>query len=156
MTYRTNPKTGEKYRFSATAACAGRQKVEGSEEEIIDQDAVNELVDYALAHGVNYFDTAPPYCQGKSEKATGEALRRHPRDSYYIATKMSNHRLAGQGLSPQEMYDQSVAMYRKSFRELSTDYFDYYLMHIVGSGDGMPTLMERFSTTAARLPAERA
>lgn len=145
MTYRTNPKTGEKVSILGYGCMRWpTKKVEGSEEEIIDQDAVNELVDYALAHGVNYFDTAPPYCQGKSEKATGEALRRHPRDSYYIATKMSNHRLAGQGLSPQEMYDQSVAMYRKSFRELSTDYFDYYLMHIVGSGDGMPTLMERF------------
>lgn len=45
--------------------------------EMVDQDAVNKLVDYALAHGVNYFDTAPPYCQGQSEEATGIALSRH-------------------------------------------------------------------------------
>lgn len=53
------------------------------EGEIVNQEEVNRLVDYALAHGVNYFDTAPPYCQGLSEEATGIALSRHPRDSYY-------------------------------------------------------------------------
>lgn len=71
-------------------------------------------------------------------------MNRHPRDSYYLATKMSNHRLAGNGLSPAELYDESVKMYRKSFENLGTDYFDYYLLHIVGGGSGMPLLMERF------------
>ena len=58
--------------------------------QVVDQEEVNRLVDYALAHGVNYFDTAPPYCQGLSEEATGIALSRHPRNSYYIATKKSS------------------------------------------------------------------
>lgn len=58
--------------------------------QVVDQEKVNRLVDYALAHGVNYFDTAPPYCQGLSEEATGIALSRHPRNSYYIATKKSS------------------------------------------------------------------
>ena len=79
----------------------------------------------------------------KNNSNTG-ALKRHPRDSYYIATKMSNHRLVGQGSSPQELYDESVKMYRNSFRDLQTDYIDYYLLHIVGIGEGLPTLMERF------------
>lgn len=57
---------------------------------MIDQDAVNELVDYAIAHGVNYFDTSPMYVQGWSEKSTGIALKRHPRESFYLATKLSN------------------------------------------------------------------
>ena len=47
---------------------------------VIDQDAVNELVDYALAHGVNYFDTSPFYVQVWSEHETAKALSRHPRD----------------------------------------------------------------------------
>lgn len=55
----------------------------------IDQEAVNELIDYAMAHGVNYYDTAPIYGQGWSEKVTGTALKRHPREKYFIATKMS-------------------------------------------------------------------
>ena len=45
-----------------------------SDGNVIDQDAVNELVDYAIAHGVNYFDTSPVYCQGFSERATGAAF----------------------------------------------------------------------------------
>ncbi len=145
MTYRLNPKSGEKVSLLGYGCMRWPVMPDpAGEGEIIDQDAVNSLVDYALAHGINYFDTAPPYCRGLSEKATGIALNRHPRDSYYIATKMSNHRLVGQGSSPQELYDESVKMYRNSFRDLQTDYIDYYLLHIVGIGEGLPTLMERF------------
>ena len=46
----------------------------------INQEEVNRLVDFALAHGVNYFDTSPVYLGGDSERATAEALNRHPRD----------------------------------------------------------------------------
>lgn len=145
MTYRLNPKSGEKVSLLGYGCMRWPVMPDSAGEgEIIDQDAVNSLVDYALAHGINYFDTAPPYCRGLSEKATGIALKRHPRDSYYIATKMFNHRLVGQGSSPQELYDESVRMYRNSFRDLQTDYIDYYLLHIVGIGEGLPTLMERF------------
>ena len=145
MTYRTDPKTKEQ--ISLLGYGCMRWPMMPSPDgtgDVIDQEAVNRLVDYALAHGVNYFDTAPPYCRGLSEKATGTALKRHPRNSYYLATKMSNHRLAGQGLSPEELFDASVKMYRRSFEELQADYFDYYLLHIVGIGSGMPFLMERF------------
>ena len=101
------------------------------EGQIVDQEEVNRLVDSALAHGINYFDTAPPYCQGLSEEATGIALSRHPRDSYFIATKMSNHRLYGAGLRGKELQEASVKMYQDSFKHLRTDYFDYYLFHIL-------------------------
>ncbi|MGM9760677.1 MAG: aldo/keto reductase [Parabacteroides sp.] len=111
---------------------------------VIDQEMVNQLVDYALAHGVNYFDTAPVYLQGWSEESTGIALKRHPRDSYFIATKMSNQRLAGQGLSPQEMFEASVQMYHNSMEKLQTDYLDYYLLHNLGGGSGIPLFNERF------------
>ena len=116
-------------------------------EEIIDQDAVNELVDYALSHGVNYFDTAPSYVRGKSEEATGKALSRHPRDSYYIATKMSNHHLARTGMKGKELYDASVEMYHNSMKKLQTDYIDYYLLHNCGGETGMPFFEQRFIET---------
>ena len=145
MTYRTNPGNGDKVSLLGYGCMRWpTMPSPDGEGEIIDQEAVNDLVDYALAHGVNYFDTAPPYCRGLSEKATGTALKRHKRDSYFIATKMSNHRLTDRGLSPEELFDASVEMYRKSFRDLETDYIDYYLLHIVGMGRGLPTLMERF------------
>lgn len=104
--------------------------------ELIDQDAVNELVDYAIAHGVNYFDTSPVYVQGWSEKATGIALKRHPREKLYIATKLSNFANYSR--------ENSLAMYRKSFEELQVDYLDYYLLHSIGGGDGMQTFNRRY------------
>lgn len=91
---------------------------------VIDQQAVNELVDYAMEHGVNYFDTAPVYCQGWSETTMGIALSRHPRESYAIATKlsnMSNHTL-----------EASIKLYKRSFEVLKVDYIDYYVVHSVG------------------------
>ncbi|MBR5803103.1 MAG: aldo/keto reductase [Bacteroidaceae bacterium] len=101
--------------------------------EMIDQDAVNALVDYAIAHGVNYFDTSPVYVQGWSEKSTGIALKRHPRESYYVATKLSNF--------SNPTRENSMAMYRRSFEELQVDYIDYYLLHSVGNGQ---TLKQRY------------
>lgn len=145
MTYRNNPKTGEKVSILGYGCMRWPMMPNpAGEGEIVDQEAVNRLVDYAIAHGVNYFDTAPPYVRGLSEEATGIALSRHPRESYYIATKMSNHRLAGNGLSPQELFDASVAMYKNSLKQLRTDYIDYYLLHTIGGGSGMPFLNERF------------
>ena len=102
-----------------------------------DQDEVNELVDYAIAHGVNYFDTAPMYMRGQSEVLTGNALARHPREKFYIATKMSNQneRLWD--------FDEAVKMYRQSFERLRVDYIDYYLLHSIGGG-GVDALKGRF------------
>ncbi len=103
--------------------------------EIVDQDGVNELVDYAIAHGVNYFDTAPVYVQGWSERATANALKRYPRESYYLATKLSNFS------NPSR--EASMKMYHDSFRELQTDYIDFYLLHSLGGG-GMDNFRRRF------------
>ena len=88
MTYRTNPKTGDRvsllgFGMMRLPSVGGRSAREGNEE--IDQETVNQLVDYALEHGVNYFDTSPAYCRGGSERATGIALSRHPRNKYFIA-----------------------------------------------------------------------
>ncbi len=102
-----------------------------------EQEQVNELVDYALAHGVNYFDTAPIYGGGSNEEATGKALSRHPRDKYYVATKMSNQH------DSLWSFEKAKEMYDNSFRKLQVDYIDYYLLHSVGGG-GIDNLKARF------------
>lgn len=102
---------------------------------VIDQEAVNRLVDYAIAHGVNYFDTSPVYVQGWSEKSTGIALKRHPREKLFIATKLSNFQ--------NWTRENSIAMYEQSFKDLQTDYIDYYLLHSIGNG-GMKTFKARY------------
>ena len=103
--------------------------------DLIDQDEVNRLVDYAMAHGVNYYDTSPVYVQGWSEKATGIALKRHPRESFKIATKLSNF--------ANYTRENSIQMYRQSFVDLQVDYIDYYLLHSIGNG-GIKTFRARY------------
>ena len=115
--------------------CCAREGGKG--DEVIDQPMVNELVDYALAHGVNYFDTSPAYCRGLSERATGTALKRHPRDKYFIATKLSNFSPDTWGRAA------SMRMYRRSFEELQVDYIDYLLLHGIGMG-GMDAFRGRY------------
>ena len=130
MTYRTNPNTGDK--VSILGYGMMRLPVEGGgtfrdhPDANIDQEMVNQQIDYALEHGVNYFDTSPAYCKGLSEHATGIALARHPRNSYYIATKLSN-------FSPSTWSrEASINMFENSLKELQTDYVDYLLLHSIG------------------------
>ena len=76
-------------------------------------------------------------CKVFSEKATGIALSRHPRDKYFIATKLSN-------FSPDTWSrEASLRMYHKSFTELQVDYIDYMLLHGIGMG-GMDALKGRY------------
>lgn len=140
MTYRTSPRTGEKVSLLGYGCMRWPQIGEGSEHAgELDQEAINELVDYAIAHGVNYFDTSPAYCKGRSEEATGIALKRHPRDKYLIATKLSN-------FAPQTWSrEASMKMYNDSFKNLQVDYIDYLLLHGIGMGDdGMETFRQRY------------
>ena len=128
MTYRTQQGTGEKVSLLGF----GMMRLPRDNQEL-----VNQLVDYAIAHGVNYFDTAPMYGRGLNEEIVGNALCRHPRDKYFIATKMSNY---------DEKYwdlEEAKKMYANSFEKLRVDYFDYYLMHGVGQ-DGLKTFEKRY------------
>lgn len=87
----------------------------------LDQEQINQMIDYALAHGINYFDTAPAY--GDSERATGEALSKHKRESYFLATKMSNFR--------NSELEACKQMFATSLKNLRTTYFDYFLLHSI-------------------------
>lgn len=128
MTMRKNPNNGDMvsilgYGMMRLPVMA---KEKDEDPDVIDQEMVNKQVDYALEHGVNYFDTSPAYCQGKSESATGEALSRHDRKKYYVATKLSN--FAPQTWSREE----SQKMVRQSMEFLKVDYIDYLLLHAIG------------------------
>ena len=133
MTYRVHPQSGDKVSILGYG-CMRWPMIKNEEgKDIIDQETTNKLVDYALEHGVNYFDTAPVYLQGQSEKATGIALKRHPRESYFIATKLSNFSNASR--------ENSLEMYYRSFENLQTDYIDYYLLHSIS---GMDAFQKRY------------
>ena len=134
MVYRENPANGDKVSLIGFG-CMRWPMIEKDGKRVIDQDAVNEMVDYALEHGINYFDTSPAYLMGQSEKAAGIALSRHPRDTYYIATKLSNFN--------NQTPEASIQMYKDSFDQLKTDYFDYYLLHSIGTG-GVEAFRKRY------------
>ena len=121
MEMRTNPNSGDRVSLLGYGCMRWQMKKDADGRDIVDQDSVDELVDYAIAHGVNYFDTSPVYLQGQSEEATARALLRHPREKYFIATKMSNF----QGHSREA----SLRMYHRSFEIFRTDRMDYYLLH---------------------------
>lgn len=139
MTYRTNPNTGDTVSILGYGCMRFPTlgMANGSDDQTLDQEAINKLVDRALEAGVNYFDTSPAYCQGQSEKAIGTALARHPRDKYYIATKLSN-------FAPQTWpREKSIEMFENSLQYLQTDYVDYLLLHAIGGG-GMNNLHQRY------------
>jgi hypothetical protein len=135
MTYRTNPKTGEKVSLLGYGMMRLPTKPDNAEE--FDQDMINRQVDYAIEHGMNYFDTSPAYCRGLSERCTGIALSRHKRNEYFVATKLSNFDPRSQSR------ESSIEMYHNSMKELQVDYIDYYLLHAIGGG-GMNNLHQRY------------
>ena len=88
-----------------------------------DQAAVDEMVDYAIEHGVNYFDTAWGYHGGQSEVVLGRALARHPRDSYYLADKFPGYDLSNMGKVKE--------IFERQLEKTGAGYFDFYLFHNV-------------------------
>ncbi|MBR6847539.1 MAG: aldo/keto reductase [Bacteroidales bacterium] len=143
MTYRINPNSGDKvsllgYGMMRLPMVDGATFRDNPNAQI-DQDMVNEEIDYALEHGVNYFDTSPVYTRGHSEEATGIALSRHPRNSYYLATKLSNFSPSTWGT------EASKAMFENSLKYLRTDYVDYLLLHSIGGSSNELGCMEMFN-----------
>lgn len=88
---------------------------------LIDYKKGQELVDAAYNNGVNYFDTAYMYHAGKSEKFIGTALKKYPRDSYFLADKLPIW------MCPKKADMEKV--FRKQLERTSHDYFDFYLLH---------------------------
>lgn len=135
MELRANPGDGDQVSLLGYGCMRFTMKKDENGRDIVDQDNVNTLIDYALAHGVNYFDSSPAYLQGLSEAAVGNALSRHPRESYYIATKLSNFM--------DNSREASMKMYNDSFKNFKTDHIDYYLLHALGRG-GLDAFDGRF------------
>jgi predicted aldo/keto reductase-like oxidoreductase len=87
----------------------------------IDVPQAMAMVDYALDQGVNYFDTAYLYHEGNSETFAGEALSRHDRNSFYLATKMPLMAVK----TPADV----ERIFNEQLKKCKTGYFDFYLLH---------------------------
>jgi aryl-alcohol dehydrogenase-like predicted oxidoreductase len=92
----------------------------------LDEDAAIALVDAAFEHGVNFFDTANIYSQGRSEEVLGRALAGRPRDSFVVATKVYGEMPNGdRGLSREQVLKQIDG----SLGRLGLDHVDLYQCH---------------------------
>lgn len=91
------------------------------DKEDIDFMAAEKMVDYAYKRGINYFDTAYIYHEGQSEEFIGSALKKYPRESFYLADKMP-------GWEVKEK-DDVHKIFDTQLKRCQVDYFDFYLCH---------------------------
>lgn len=104
-----------------------RLPVLGGDDSAIDEAAAAEMIDYAYQNGINYFDTAWGYHNGNSELVAGKYLGRHPRESYYLASKFPGYNLSNM--------DKVEEIFEKQLEKCQTPYFDFYLFHNVYEGN---------------------
>ncbi len=91
----------------------------------IDTRTAQKMVDMAMAAGANYFDTAWPYHGGESETFVGNALKKYPRDSYLLASKLPVWLVK----KPED----AERIFNEQLRKCRTEYFDFYLLHALGA-----------------------
>ena len=98
------------------------------------------MFDYAIKHGVNYFDTAWGYHDGESENTVGKILSEYDRSSFYLASKFPGYDLSNMG-KVEEIFERQL-------KKCRVDYFDFYLIHNVCEMNIEQYLDERYGTMA--------
>ena len=116
-------KTFQDLKLSALGMGCMRLPVLDGDDARIDEPAAEAMVDYAMAHGVNYYDTAWGYHDGNSELVVGRALAKYPRDSFYLADKFPGYDLANMP-RVREIFEEQL-------KKCRVDHFDFYLFHNV-------------------------
>lgn len=102
--------------------CMRLPVLEGNDARI-DETAAKEMVDFAMAQGINYYDTAWGYHEGNSELVIGRALASYPRETFFLATKFPGYDLSNM--------DKVEEIFEKQLEKCSVEYFDFYLFHNV-------------------------
>ena len=101
----------------------GCMRLPQTPEKTIDEHELKHMIDYAIAHDVNYFDTAWPYHGGHSELAVGKILADYPRDTWFLADKYPGHQISA-SYNPAEIFEEQL-------KKCGVEYFDFYLLHNV-------------------------
>ena len=110
-------------KLSALGLGTMRLPVMDGDDSKIDTAAAEEMIGYAMEHGINYYDTAWGYHSGHSETVVGEALKKYPREDFYLATKFPGYDLANFGRVEE--------IFEKQLEKCQVEYFDFYLFHNV-------------------------
>ncbi len=128
MQYKKLGRTGLKVsRICVGTMMYGTPGAKASGDELSETDAIN-IVARALNAGVNFFDTADSYAEGRSEEIVGKALK-GKRHSVVLATKGANRTgpaATDIGLSRKHI----MKVIEDSLRRLETDYIDLYYVHL--------------------------
>lgn len=98
--------------------------IEGGKDADIDYVKGQEIIDKVYEAGVNYYDSAYVYHSGQSEVFLGKALKKYPRDSYYITTKYNV------GANPDYK-----ATFEEQLKRFDEEVIDFYLIHCVMDGN---------------------
>ena len=93
------------------------QRLDGT----IDETEAEKMIHKAIAEGVTYFDTAYPYHNGESEKFVGKVLKKYPRSSFYLATKMPVWKINSK--------EDAEEVLKEQMERLQVEYLDFYLLH---------------------------
>ncbi|MDR2157219.1 MAG: aldo/keto reductase [Clostridiales Family XIII bacterium] len=91
----------------------------------IDREPAEAMIDCAYTNGINYFDTGWDYHNGESQWFLGDAMKRYPRDSFCLATKMPIW-LCKDPSDLDRLFDAQLT-------RCKTDYFDFYLLHALNA-----------------------
>ena len=110
-------------KLSALGMGAMRLPVVDGDDAKIDEAAAEAMVDYAMEHGVNYYDTAWGYHDGNSELVMGRVLHKYPREQFYLATKFPGYDLSNM--------PKVKEIFEKQLEKCQVEYFDFYLFHNV-------------------------
>lgn len=110
-------------KVSALGMGAMRLPVIDGNDAMIDETATEKMIAYAMAHGINYYDTAWGYHNGNSESIIGKILRKYPRDTFYLASKFPGYDLSNMSKISE--------IFEKQLEKCQVDYFDFYLFHNV-------------------------
>lgn len=117
MEYRTLDKLG----IRTSLLGFGCMRFPTTQEGAIDEERAQQMLDKAYAAGINYYDTAWPYHDGKSEPFVGRAMKKYPRDSFYFATKLPCWEV--------KQREDALRIFNQQLERLQTEYIDFYLLH---------------------------
>ena len=122
-------------KLSALGFGTMRLPVLDGDDNKVDEATAAKMFDYAIRHGVNYFDSAWGYHGGNSEIVTGKILANYPRNSFYLASKFPGYDLSNMG-KVREIFEEQL-------KKCGVEYFDFYLFHNVYEKNIDPYLDEK-------------
>lgn len=116
-------RTFEKLGITTSLLGFGAMRLPVTQDGAIDEPLAEDMMDLALKSGVNYIDTAYPYHEGKSEALVGRVLKKYPRKSFSLATKLPCWKV--------NSLPDAKELFAEQLENLQTGYVDFYLLHAI-------------------------